>query len=128
MQDVASRLSNRVQLTTDGHRPYLEAVEDTFGTDIDYAQLVKSYGSEQLIGETRYSPAKCLGARPRTIMGNPDEVHISTSYIERQNLTLRMMNRRFTDSRMLFPRKLTITDTPSLSTSCTIISAGFTRL
>src|SRR5437867_940043 len=96
MQDVASRLSNRVQLTTDGFRPYLEAVENTFGTEVDYAQLVKIYGSEQVIGEARYSPAKCLGARQTTIMGNPDEDHISTSYIERSNLTLRLMMFDFT--------------------------------
>ena len=106
MQDVASRLSNRVQLTTDGFRPYLEAVENTFGTEIDYAQLVKIYGSEQLIGETRYSPAKCLGARQTTIMGNPDEDHISTSYIERSNLTLRLMNRRFTRLTLGFSKKI----------------------
>src|SRR4030095_5173013 len=90
MSDVALRLSNRVQLTTDGHRAYLEAVEGVFGIDIDYAQLVKIYGTEQLPSESRYSPPKCLGARPTTITGNPDEAHISTSYIERQNLTLRM--------------------------------------
>jgi IS1 family transposase len=106
MQDVASRLSNRVQMTTDGHRPYLEAVEDSFGIDIDYAQLVKIYGSEQPIGETRYSPAKCLGARPTTITGSPDPKHISTSYIERQNLTLRLMNRRFTRLTLGFSKKI----------------------
>jgi len=114
MQDVASRLSNRVQMTTDGHRPYLEAVDGTFGIDVDYAhgidvdyaQLVKIYGSEQPIGETRYSPAKCLGARPHTITGNPDPKHISTSYIERQNLTLRLMNRRFTRLTLGFSKKI----------------------
>jgi hypothetical protein len=96
MQDVASRLTTRVQLTTDGHKPYLEAVEDAFGADIDYAQLVKIYGTERATGESRYSPPKCLGARPHTVTRNPDARHISTSYIERKNLTMRMMNGRFT--------------------------------
>jgi len=106
MQDVASRLSNRVQLTTDGHRAYLEAVEGVFGADVDYAQLVKIYGGEQLIGDTRYSPPKCLGARPTTITGNPDEAHISTSYVERSNLTMRLMNRRFTRLTLGFSKKI----------------------
>jgi IS1 family transposase len=105
MQDVQSRLVNRVQLTTDGHKPYLEAVENTFGIDIDYAQLIKIYGTE-LMNETRYSPPKCLGAHPKTIMGNPDEKHISTSYIERQNLTLRLMNCRFTRLTSGFSKKI----------------------
>lgn len=95
MQDVSSRLSNRVQLTSDGHKPYLMAVEDTFGTEIDYGMLVKIYGASTE-GEARYSPPVCLHARKEAMIGKPDVKHISTSYVERQNLTLRMMNRRFT--------------------------------
>lgn len=106
MQDVASRLANRAQLTTDGHKAYLDAVEGVFGIDVDYAQLVKIYGTEQLTGETRYSPPKCLGARPQAITGNPDEEHISTSYVERSNLTLRLMNRRFTRLTLGFSKKI----------------------
>lgn len=105
MMDVADRLSNRVQLTTDGHRPYLEAVEGAFGIDVDYAMLQKIYGSER-VDEARYSPAKCLGARPTTITGNPDPKHISTSYVERSNLTLRLMNRRFTRLTLGFSKKI----------------------
>jgi IS1 family transposase len=106
MRDVASRLSNRVQVTTDGHRAYLDAVEGVFGIDVDYAQLVKMYGTEQLTGETRYSPPKCLGAHPTTITGNPDAEHISTSYVERSNLTIRLMNRRFTRLTLGFSKKI----------------------
>lgn len=106
MTDVASRLSNRVQLTTDGHKPYLEAVENAFGADIDYAMLVKIYGAEQRPGEARYSPAKCIGARRAGITGNPDPKHISTSYVERSNLTLRLMNRRFTRLTLGFSKKI----------------------
>jgi IS1 family transposase len=95
MVDVASRLTGRVQLTTDGHAAYLSAVEGAFGRDIDYAQLVKIYGASPE-GEVRYSPAKCLGARKDVRWGTPDEDHISTSYVERQNLTMRMSMRRFT--------------------------------
>lgn len=105
MTDVASRLSNRVQMTTDGHRPYLEAVEGVFGADIDYAQLVKIYGAERA-GEARYSPAKCIGTRRAEITGNPDPRYISTSYVERSNLTLRLMNRRFTRLTLGFSKKI----------------------
>jgi len=96
MDDLASRLANRVQLTTDGHKPYLEAVEGAFGSQIDYAMLEKLYTNPPSEGATRYSPAQCCGTKTRKIMGNPDGQHISTSYAERMNLTIRMMNRRFT--------------------------------
>jgi IS1 family transposase len=125
MDDLAARLANRVQLTTDGYKAYLEAVEGAFSDNIDYAMLVKMYGPAPEAAKGRYSPAECVGAEKHRITGNPSRKHVSTSYSERSNLTFRMQNRRFTRLTNGFSKKL---ENHAYSVALFVMFYNFVRL